>query len=348
MNNSPVDIVYFYPQGHEKHFEIGHPERPDRVEAIKDELRANGLWEAFPKVPPTEIPEPVLFNIHTEAYIEHMQAAHDKRRPRGMVELDTFLTSESWRLALNAAGGALSVASQVWNGEARAGFSLSRPPGHHATPHNAMGFCLLNNIALAAEYLLQVHQAGKLAIIDIDLHHGNGTQDIFWQRNDVFFISVHQLPLYPMTGYINQTGAGAGENATLNIPFPPNSGDQARQTALENIILPVLDRIKPEMLLISAGFDAHWKDPLGSQLASARGCGQLVSGLRNWADQNCMGKIMLSLEGGYDLEGTAASALSATQALLGLDISDRLGPSPTPEKDHWQETIKEVTSIWGL
>jgi acetoin utilization deacetylase AcuC-like enzyme len=211
-----------------------------------------------------------------------------------------------------------------------------------------MGFCLLNNVAIASEYLMQIAGAERVAIIDIDLHHGNGTQDIFWERGDVFFFSIHQYPLYPLSGTLEETGTGPGENTTANFPLSPLAGDEARITIIDEIIIPLLDRFKPDMILMSVGFDAHWKDPLGHQLASSGGYADIVRLLSLWADTHCQGRIAIFLEGGYDLEAGATSALAITQALLGKSWKDPLGKSSTPEDGRWVALVEQAKELWRL
>jgi acetoin utilization deacetylase AcuC-like enzyme len=210
-----------------------------------------------------------------------------------------------------------------------------------------MGFCLLNNVALTAEYLIQEKGASRLAIVDLDLHHGNGTQDIFWRRSDVFFISIHQSPLYPGTGGLDEIGAGPGEGFTANFPLPPGSGDQAYQAFMETLILPLLDRYGPEMLLVSFGFDPHWRDPLGHLLLSAGVYGELIRSLTNWADDRCDGRIAVVLEGGYDLEAGAACGQACVAALSGLPWQDPLGLSPRMEAKSWQYVLQAAKGFWG-
>jgi acetoin utilization deacetylase AcuC-like enzyme len=211
-----------------------------------------------------------------------------------------------------------------------------------------MGFCLLNNIAIAAESLLQGENAQRLAIVDMDVHHGNGTQDIFWSRGDVLFISTHQSPLYPGTGHLNERGQVAGEGKTINLPLPPFSGDNAFKVAYEEIIPKLLDRYQPEMILVSFGFDSHWKDPLANLQVSARGYGNAVKALKSWADENCGGRLTVFLEGGYDLEAASACGLAVTQALLGSEITDVIGASPQPESDRWIPVLDQAKEIWEI
>ena len=338
------DLALFYPENHEQHFSPDHPERPERVEAIRAALKGAGLWESAMQVGPAFVPEEVLYAIHSEAHTQNIEAAS---RRGGHIDADTYVTAASWQLALNAAGGGIAVAEAVYQREAKRGLALSRPPGHHATQDHAMGFCLLNNIALTAEYLLQKTDADRIAILDIDLHHGNGTQDIFYNRGDLFFCSIHQYPLYPMTGQADETGRGEGERTTLNIPFPPYAGDLARITAFDDVILPLFAQFQPDMVLVSAGFDAHWRDPLGHQLSTANGYADLITKVTAFADAHCEGRLAVLLEGGYDIEGGASSCLALTQAMVGQEWEDPVGPSPLPEDDHWMARLKQVKDVWA-
>ncbi|MFC1996214.1 histone deacetylase [Chloroflexota bacterium] len=339
------EIVFFYPENHTNHFEYGHPERPERVETICRALTDAGWWDIHPHIGPVELSIEVLSAIHETNYLRLLEAACSHGRH---LDMDTYTTTKSWELALNAAGGAAAVAEAVWQGNAARGFALCRPPGHHATPGRGMGFCLLNNVALAAEYLQQALGAQKLAIIDLDLHHGNGTQDIFWWRGDVLYISTHQSPHYPGTGHLMETGSGTGEGATANFPMPPMTGDDGFQAVMDEGILPLIDRFSPEMLLVSYGFDTHWRDPLGNLLLSAGGYASLITSLTQWADNNCGGRIVLVLEGGYDLEAAAACGVGVTAGLLGEGWEDPIGLSPSPEGDGWRSMLVQAKVIWGL
>ena len=339
------DLVYFYPEGHQAHYELGHPERPERVETIRQALQATGWWEAYPKLEPLEVSDDLFGRIHESNYLKELEAACRGGRH---LDMDTYTTPASWQLALNAAGGALSVASSVWQGAAKRGFGLTRPPGHHATYDQGMGFCLLNNVALGAEYLLKELGAQRVAIIDLDLHHGNGTQDIFWRRGDVFYVSTHQSPLYPGSGGLEETGSGDGLGSTANFPLPPGSGDGAFGEIMDGLILPLMDRFLPQMILVSYGFDTHWRDPLGHLQLSAQGYGKLIASLVGWADAHCAGRIAIFLEGGYDLEAAAACSLAVNAALLGTQWEDSLGESPRFEGRSWQAVAQRARQIWGL
>lgn len=339
------EIVLYYPQGHEAHAEFGHPERPERVQTIRKALQTAGWWDEFPNLPPATISQEILESVHSPGYLQHFKSTSQSG---GRLDMDTYTTTETWSLANQAAGGAVAVAKSVWHRDAKRGFALTRPPGHHATIKRGMGFCLLNNIAIAAEHLLQREGAIKLAIIDLDLHHGNGTQDIFWTREDVLYISTHQYPHYPGSGGIREIGAGRGEGATANFPMPPMSGDVAFQTVMEEGIIPLLNRFNPEMLLVSYGFDTHWRDPLGYLLLSAAGYANLIDQLTTWADQNCGGRISLFLEGGYDLDAGAACSIGVMAALLGRDWTDPLGLAPRQESGEWKKILADAKIVFGL
>jgi acetoin utilization deacetylase AcuC-like enzyme len=341
------DLVLFYPEGHEAHAEPGHPERPERVEAIRAALQEQGWWDPYPRLLPMVLPEAVLVGVHSTAYLERLKqvcwrGAH--------FDLDTYTRPASWELALNAAGGAASVAAAVWQRAARRGFALTRPPGHHATRDRAMGFCLLNNVAVAAEYLIQEEGAERLAIVDLDLHHGNGTQDIFYERGDVFYFSTHQSPLYPGTGSLEETGSGPGEGTNANFPLPPFSGDLAFRTVMDELILPLLDRFDPQMILVSYGFDPHHADPLGNLRLTAEGYEGLVESLADWSDQNCEGRISLVLEGGYDLGAARSCTLAVVGALLGFPYQggEATVTTAVQEGTAWQSMVRRAKSLWDL
>jgi acetoin utilization deacetylase AcuC-like enzyme len=339
------ELAYFYPQGHEAHYENGHPERPGRVEAIRKALQDEGLWDPYPKLDPINIPEEVLVNVHAPAYLAYLKQASQQEQH---LDADTYTTQASWELAKKAAGGACAVAAAVWKGKARHGLALTRPPGHHATHNQGMGFCLLNNIALAAEYLIGKQGVQNLAIVDLDVHHGNGTQDIFYLREDVLFISLHQWPLYPGTGRIEEQGEGIGAGTTVNIPLPPTTGDQGYLAAMDEVVIPLLESYSPQMVLVSIGFDTHWRDPLANQLLSALAYAEMVSSLTQFSHASCEGRIALFLEGGYDLEAGAACLTGCVSGLLNREWNDPIGPSPQPEKNAWSGVLQKVRSTWGL
>lgn len=338
-------LAYFYPKGHAAHVVPHHPETPERVEAIQGALDQVGWLNQFTHIRAQDLPRGLLESVHQPAYLDMLEMSC--RRGIGYLDTDTYFTADSWRLANQAAGGALAVAKAVWNGSSRCGFALTRPPGHHARAGQGMGFCLLNNIALAAEGILQIG-ARKLAIVDLDLHHGNGTQEIFWQRGDVLYLSTHQLPLFPYSGNLDETGAGLGEGCTANFPLPPMSGDTAFRQVMDGLIIPLLDRYQPEMILVSYGYDPHWLDPFGSLLLSAAGYASLAGKLVAWADEHCGGKIAWFLEGGYNMEAAQACSLGVVAALIGEPWEDPIGPAPFPEGHSWQRSFEAARKLWRI
>jgi len=339
------ELALFYPTGHQGHFKSGHPERPERVEVIWSAFQKAEWWRQAKQVVPTGVPAQVLKAVHTPAYLNLLELSC---RKGGQLDADTYTTPQSWELAHLAAGGAIAVVEAVWKREARRGFALCRPPGHHAMRGQGMGFCLLNNIALAAENLVQFQSAKRLAIIDLDLHHGNGTQDIFWKRKDVFYFSTHQSPFYPGSGRLDEMGEGDGQGFTANFPLSPGSGDSAYSSVMDTVILPLLDRYRPEMILVSYGFDTHWLDPIGQMLLSADGYARLINKLAVWSEAYCQGRMAMILEGGYDLDAARACTLAVTEALLGLKWEDPLGPAPYRERDAWKGMIERAKALWYI
>jgi acetoin utilization deacetylase AcuC-like enzyme len=339
------DLALFYPDGHQAHARKGHPERPERVEVIWSALQKEPYWAQVEQVGPAQIPASILEGVHSPAYLNLLEMAC---RRGSQLDADTYTTPGSWNLALQAAGGAVAVSQAVWNREAKRGFALCRPPGHHAMRGQGMGFCLLNNIAIAAEAMIQKLGVKKLAIIDLDLHHGNGTQDIFWTRPDVFYISTHLSPFYPRSGSLAERGGGEGFGFTANFPLPPESGDVAFESVMDGLILPLLDRYLPEMLLVSYGFDPHWLDPLGQLQLSADGMAGLVSSLVGWSDTHCQGRLAVFLEGGYNLEAGEVCTTAVIRAMLGLEWADPLGKSPYPESERWMEMVSRAKEVWQV
>lgn len=340
------DLVLFYPTGHAAHFEPGHPERPERVEAIREALEDAGIWEKYPKLQPVDVGRDILEAVHNPAYLSLLQRACSTGP--GRLDMDTYFTSKSWQLAVNAAGGAAAVVQAVWQKAARRGLALCRPPGHHAMRGQGMGFCLINNIAVAAEFLLKNGGARRIAIVDLDLHHGNGTQDIFWTRKEVMYLSTHQSPLYPGTGSLIERGGGDGLGYTLNFPLPPRSGDEAFITVMDSLLLPVLEHFSPEIVLVSFGFDTHWNEPLGNLLLSADGYAQLIARLIKFVDRRCSGRVALVLEGGYDLEAGQVCTIAVINAMLERPWEDPLGPSPYKESSAWRSVLNIAREIWTV
>ena len=289
----------------------GHPERADRLRAINDALAA----PAFKALKREEAPRADLAAIerlHPKAYVEMVRASipeHDHK----MLDADTIVSPGSWEAALRATGASLHAVDQVMAGKADNAFCAVRPPGHHAEPSRAMGFCLFNTVAIAALHARATHGAKRVAVVDFDVHHGNGTQAAFWSDRDLFYGSTHQMPLFPGTGALDETGVGNIFNAPLK---PGDDGDDFRD-AYETRILPALDAFAPDFLLVSAGFDAHLRDPLANLRVLEPDFAWVTEKLLEAAEKHCGGKLVATLEGGYDLEALASSTAVHVQTLMG-------------------------------
>ncbi|MEV7283245.1 histone deacetylase family protein [Streptomyces sp. NPDC093252] len=280
----------------------GHPERPDRYRVVEATLRQ----ERFDRLVRVEanIADPdVTRYVHSNRYVDTLEAA---RPAEGYVLLDggdTMMEPSTWEVVLRGVGGTLQAVDAVLAGDVQNAFVASRPPGHHAETERAMGFCLFNNIGIGARHAQRNHGLGRVAIVDFDVHHGNGTQEIFYSDPSVLYASTHQMPLFPGTGAVSETGVGN----IVNSPLSPGDGGTALREAFEARILPTLDAFRPELILVSAGFDAHERDPLASLEMTADDFGWATRMLMDAAERNCDGRLVTVLEGGYDLRGLAES-----------------------------------------
>ena len=290
----------------------GHPERPDRLRASLAALQQSDVWDQLHHIEPTPASVAQIAYAHNPAYSEHIRQHCEREIP---LTYDTTVCHESFDIALLSTGGVLRAADAVATGVVQNAFAMVRPPGHHATPGQSMGFCLFNNIAVTARYLQQEHGVGKVAIVDWDVHHGNGTQDIFYQDDSVFFFSIHQSPLYPGTGSSRERGSGKAHGTTLNVPMPPGSGDDVYIRVFTDTLIPVLRDFSPEFLLISAGFDAHYLDPLAGTEVTAEGFATLTDLLLAFAEETTSGHVVSALEGGYSLEGISESVVAHVDRL---------------------------------
>ncbi len=291
-----------------------HPERPERFDAVMDGLRSAGLLERLGSVHARPATEEELLLCHTREYL--ITARRDVEAGQEYLSTgDTDVTPNSWDVASRAAGGVLNAVDAVMTGAARNAFCVVRPPGHHATASRGMGFCLLNNVALAARYAQRRHGIERVAIVDWDVHHGNGTQDIFYEDGSVFFFSSHQWPLYPGTGRADETGSGAGAGTTMNFPFPAGSGRAEILGSVQNSLMPALEKFRPELLLISAGFDSRIGDLLGRFTLTDDDFVDLTRAVMEMADRSADGRVVSMLEGGYSLPGLASAAAAHVRTL---------------------------------
>ncbi len=293
----------------------GHPERAARVEAVLERLRSAGLSAEMSALEARLATLADLALVHDEHYVRSVERAIESGR-RILDEGDTRVSADSWNAALATVGGAIDAVSRVQRGEWKNAFVAARPPGHHAERAETMGFCVFNNAAVAAAHLVERAGLERVAILDWDVHHGNGTQHIFERDPRVYYASLHQWPLYPGTGARTERGSGAGEGTTLNLPQDPGAGDREWLTAFEDELLPALDDYRPQFVIVSAGFDAHVDDPLANTRLSTAAFATMTRRLVEWTRAHCDGKLVSLLEGGYDLEALAASVEAHVGELL--------------------------------
>lgn len=302
--------LYTHPIYQEHLTPPGHPERPDRLRALEEALQ-HDIFDGLERVESRRAEDHQVLLAHPEHFLNKVR---DTIPEAGIVPIDadTSASPKSFEAAMTAIGGALDGVDSVFGGQADNAFLAARPPGHHAEKTKAMGFCLFNHVAIAARYAQDKYDAERVAIIDWDVHHGNGTQDIFWDDPSVVYLSTHQMPLYPGTGAINETGAGN----IVNAPLSPQTGSGDFRDAFRSRILPVVENLNPDLILISAGFDAHHRDPLAQLNLTADDFDWATGKLMDIAGHACDNRIVSVLEGGYDLVGLAESATAHVARLM--------------------------------
>ena len=323
-----------------------HPENPNRLKYIYSMLNSvdkEGITYTSPRIATHE----EIALVHDHAYIASIAATEGKIQRR--LDPDTVTSPKSYEAACIAAGGVLQLADMICASEIKNGFALVRPPGHHAEKNRAMGFCLFNNIAIGARYLEKKYGLSRILIVDYDLHHGNGTQHSFYDDSTILYFSTHQYPYYPGTGWYNETGEGDGKGYTINIPLSYGMGDDDYTYAFQEILLPIADRYKQEAVLVSAGFDAYYNDPLGGMTVTEGGFASMTRILLGIADTHCGGKVLCSLEGGYDLNGLTTSVKAVIMELKGTPMytpDKKMNPS-TEIKNTVNNVKKALNPVWG-
>lgn len=343
-----MKVGFVYDPIYLKHDTGQHPENANRLRAIMRYLERTGPWQQLVAISPTVAAVPAIALVHDRQYITQVRELAEDGG--GQLDADTVVSAGSYEAARYAAGGAIRAVEVVVEEQMDSVFALVRPPGHHATAGQAMGFCLFNNIAIAARYALNKYNLERIAIIDFDVHHGNGTQDAFYNEPKVLYISVHQSNFYPGTGSIDDTGNGAARGTTVNIPLPAGCGDSEYVKVFEQVIVPAVRCFNPRLILVSAGYDAHWADGLALIQVSITGFAKIAGIIKGVADEVCGGRTVLCLEGGYNLTVLSAAVRATFEVLLGnKDVEDKLGQSPfeveAPDITALIEQIKRIHNL---
>jgi len=306
----------------------GHPENSRRLLAIMQALEESALLPALTQVPAQPVDIGLLQRVHTPLYRQYVERMAE--RGGGFLDADTYVAPRSYEAALMAAGGLVEAVRAVLEGRLDNAFALVRPPGHHARPAHGMGFCLFNNVAIAAVYALEQAGLQRVLIVDFDVHHGNGTQEAFYEDDRVLYFSTHQYPFYPGTGHWQEIGEGRGQGYTVNVPLPYGVGDEGFRYIFVELLFPLARRFRPQLILVSAGYDAHWRDPLAGLSLSLKGYAQIAELLRMMAEELCGGRLVFTLEGGYDLDVLAYGAANTFRVLMGVpaeECPDPFGPA---------------------
>ena len=338
--------AYVYDPIYLEHDLPSHPENARRLKRTIKVLEEEGMLPRLKHLEPRPATIEELERIHTSEHIARVE--RQTQAGGGYLDPDTYVSPRSFDAALMAAGGLVRAVEAVLAGEIANGFALVRPPGHHATATRAMGFCLFNNVAVAARAALTRKDVERVFIADFDVHHGNGTQDAFADDPAVFYFSSHQYPHYPGTGLLQETGRGAGEGTLLNAPLPPGVGDAGYAQVFAELVWPLVERFRPNLILVSAGYDAHWSDPLAMMNLSLTGYAWLGQELAHMAEQLCDGRIIFTLEGGYQLDVLAYGVLNTLYTMLGEEtITDPFGSSPRPERPV-DALVTRLKAVHGL
>lgn len=307
-----------------KHDTGDHVERAQRLVEINRTLEGSGLIKELANIPARSATDEELYLAHTPAYVKHIEDFGS-----GWLDPDTYMSPDSYQVALHAAGGAAEAVEWILDGKVNSAFALVRPPGHHASSDRAAGFCIFNNVAIAAGKALKDFKLARVMIVDYDVHHGNGTQDIFYNNPNVLYFSTHQYPHYPGTGSLEETGSGMAKGTKINVPLPTFCGDKEYLQIFSEILVPAAKRYWPELIIVSAGYDAHWMDLLAQMQLTVSGYRQMAVILKELASGLCGGRLLFVLEGGYALPAIAASVQATFEVLLGKSTSeDPLGPPP--------------------
>ena len=318
----------------------GHPENAQRLKVMLDELNNSPIYKDLKFVKPEILPEKILYDVHSEWMIEQIKDM--AMEETSWIDLDTYVCRNDFETARLAAGGLLKACNNVLSSQADNAFALVRPPGHHATKQRSMGFCLFNNAAIAANELTKKHK--KILIFDVDIHHGNGTQDIFYDRSDVMYQSIHLSPHYPGTGAISEIGTMAGEGFTINVPMSYRQGDKAAITIIDEILIPISKQFKPDFIIISTGYDSHHTDPLGGLKFTTNFYAIIIEKY-----QDVQKKIVCTLEGGYNLNWIGKCFVSQLGQMIGKKVKyDDTSEENEKVENQIKEVKKKIGNYWKI
>jgi acetoin utilization deacetylase AcuC-like enzyme len=344
-----MSVAYVTHPRYPEHHLAGHPEHAGRIRAVWEQLRLSGLIERMTAIEAVVVAEEMILAVHTPEYLDVLRWIDNTRQQRVHLDADTYAGPTAYEIARLSAGGVVQAVDEVLSGRSAHALAAARPPGHHAMPGHAMGFCLLGNVPIAARFAQKQYGVERVMIVDYDVHHGNGTEAMFYDDPSVYFVSSHQYPFYPGTGALTDTGVGSGKGYTLNIPLQAGHGDRSFAALYEQVLWPAARRYQPQLIIVSAGFDSHWLDPIAGMRLSLTGYAQLSRELLKMAQELCAGKIVFAMEGGYNLDALSHGVANIARILLGDDIiSDPLGPPRNTQEPPIEPLIDQLKRIHGL
>jgi acetoin utilization deacetylase AcuC-like enzyme len=324
--------VYATHPRYTEHDCAGHPERAERIRTVWRGLEESGLTARMQMLRAQAVDTDLVLTVHTADYLDSLRRISAMPRIT-FLDADTYAGPDALTVALLSVGGVVGAVDRVLNATAVNGLAAIRPPGHHAMRDRGMGFCLLGNVAIAAVFAQVQYGIERVLIVDYDVHHGNGTEAVFYDDSSVLYVSTHQFPLYPGTGAPTDIGTGRGEGYTINIPLPAGSGDPNYATVFNDIIWPAAERFHPQLILVSVGFDAYWADPLAGMRLTLSGYAHLAGEVTRMAQQFCEGRIVFALEGGYNLDALRYGVSNLARVLIGDPPVDPLGAPPGPQSE---------------
>ena len=345
-----MTTAYVYHPIYLEHNQPGHPESRVRLEQVNRALDDSGMRRRIELLQPQPISIERLLRVHDPEHVKRVEQVA-RRGGGGLAHWadETYVAPQSYQAALLASGGVVTAVEAVLRGEIRNAFALARPPGHHAFADHGEGFCLFNNIAVAAMTARRDLGLDRVLIVDFDVHHGNGTQAIFYADPSVLYFSTQQWGIYPGTGHWSETGMGKGTGYTVNVPLVAGHGDAMYLRLFDDLLAPIARRFKPQLILASAGYDPHWSDQLGSMRVTDLGFFNLTRRLVALSDELCGGRLVLTLEGGYGLQGLAYGVVATFAALLGdKTFVDTVGPSQDPERPVDEKYLGQLRALHGL